>query len=50
MDATDLGQGLVAGSCEHGNELYGSIKAENFLTRAEFSIKFSRTILDHRIS
>jgi hypothetical protein len=26
------GQGLMSGSCEHGNEIFGSIKAKNFLT------------------
>jgi hypothetical protein len=25
LDATDSGQGLVAGSCEHGNKLSGSM-------------------------
>jgi hypothetical protein len=28
---TWLGQGPVAGSCEHGNELMGSIKGGKFL-------------------
>jgi hypothetical protein len=31
VDASGLGLGLVAGSCEHGNETSGFIKAENFL-------------------
>jgi hypothetical protein len=32
LDSCVLGYGPVAGSCEHGNELSGSIKAGNFLT------------------
>jgi len=32
MDASDSGQGPMAGSCEYGNELLGSIKPGNFLT------------------
>jgi len=31
MDATGSGQGQVAGSWEHGNELPGSIKGGEFL-------------------
>jgi hypothetical protein len=32
LDSTGPGSGLVAGSCEHGNEPSGSIKAGNFLS------------------
>jgi hypothetical protein len=31
LDASDLGQGPVAGSCEHGNEHSCSIKVGEFL-------------------
>jgi hypothetical protein len=31
VDASDSGQGPVAGSCEHGNEPLGSIKGGEFL-------------------
>jgi hypothetical protein len=31
LDASGSGQGLVAGSCEQGNEPLGSIKGGNFL-------------------
>jgi hypothetical protein len=30
MDSADLGQGPVAGSCEEGTELSGSIKGGEF--------------------
>jgi hypothetical protein len=29
LDSSSSGYGLVAGSCEHGNELSGSIKGGN---------------------
>jgi hypothetical protein len=32
LDSSGSGEGPVAGSCEHGNETSGSIKAGNFLT------------------
>jgi hypothetical protein len=32
VDASDSGQGPVAGSCEHNNEPLDSIKGQNFLT------------------
>jgi hypothetical protein len=32
LDASGLGQEPIAGSCEHGNEPSGSIKAGNCLT------------------
>jgi hypothetical protein len=36
--SSDSGQGLVAGSCEHGNEPSGSIKGVgNFLNSALFT-------------
>jgi hypothetical protein len=31
MDLTGSGQNLVAGSCEHGNELSGCMKDRDFL-------------------
>jgi len=31
LDSTDLGKEPVAGCCEHGNELSGSIKDRKFL-------------------
>jgi hypothetical protein len=31
LDAHGSGQGPVAGPCEHGNELSGSIKGSEFL-------------------
>jgi len=31
LDAYGSGKGPVAGSCEHGNELSGSITGEEFL-------------------
>jgi len=31
LGSSDSGQGLVAGSCEHGNEPLGSIKGGEFL-------------------
>jgi hypothetical protein len=31
LDSSGSGQGLVAGSCEHGNEPSGSIKGGEFL-------------------
>jgi hypothetical protein len=30
LDETGLGQGRMAGSCEHGNEPSGAIKGEKF--------------------
>jgi hypothetical protein len=33
MYSDTSGQGLMAGSCEHGNDPSGSIKARRFLTR-----------------
>jgi hypothetical protein len=31
LDASDLGQGSLADSCEHGNKRSGSIKGGEFL-------------------
>jgi hypothetical protein len=31
MDSSDLVQGQVAGSCEHGNEPFGSVKDDKFI-------------------
>jgi len=31
LNASGLGQGAVADSCEHGNEPFGSIQGEEFL-------------------
>jgi hypothetical protein len=39
----------MVGSCEHGNEPSGSIKAGNFLTIG-VTVSFSRRTLLHRIN
>jgi hypothetical protein len=44
-----LGYGPVAGSCEHGNELSGSIKAGNFLS-SWATISLSNRVLLHEIN
>jgi hypothetical protein len=31
LDASDLGERPVTGSCEHGDEIFGSIKGGEFL-------------------
>jgi hypothetical protein len=35
MDSSDLGQGQVSGSCEHGNEPSGFIKCGEFSDNGE---------------
>jgi hypothetical protein len=37
LDGAGLGYGQVAGTCEYGNELSGSINAGNFLTSCKTS-------------
>jgi hypothetical protein len=37
LDGAGSGQGHVAGTCEYGNELSGSINAGNFLTSCKTS-------------
>jgi hypothetical protein len=49
LDLLGSRQGLVAGSCEHGNERLGFIKAGTFLTRRA-TISFLRKILLHGVS
>jgi hypothetical protein len=44
-----LRRGPKADSCEHGNEISGSIKGGNFLTKRG-TISFSRRITFHRVS
>jgi hypothetical protein len=39
----------MAGTCEHGNELTGSINAGNFLTSSK-PVNFSRRTLLHGVS
>jgi hypothetical protein len=45
LDPSSTGQGLVAGSCEHGDEISGSIKMGNSL--ASRATNFSRRTLPH---
>jgi hypothetical protein len=48
LDASASEQGPVAGSCGHSNELLGSIKGKEFLTR-RMSVSFSRRNLLHGV-
>jgi len=49
LDVSESGQGPVADSCKHGNELLDSINDENFLTLS-VTVDFSRKALLHEIS
>jgi hypothetical protein len=49
MDLQEVGCGGMAGTCECGNEYYGSIKCRNFLTSWKL-VSFSRRTPLHRMS
>jgi hypothetical protein len=48
VESSGSGQEPVANSCEHGNELSGSIKGAYFLLAGR-TIRFSRRILLHGV-
>jgi hypothetical protein len=47
LDSSDSVQGLVAVSCEHGNETWGSIKGREFV---RVTINFCRRVLLHGVN
>jgi hypothetical protein len=49
MNSSKSGQGQIAGSYEHGNELFDSVKIDNILTTLATTI-FSRMTLLHGVS
>jgi hypothetical protein len=49
LDRAGSGSGQVAGTCEYGNELSGSINAGNFLASCKPG-RFSRRTLLHGVS
>jgi hypothetical protein len=49
LDGVDSGQGEVAGTCEYGNELSGSIKCGEFLDFAAELVSFLRRTLLHGV-